>query len=481
MGVSMMDVIIIGAGVIGSSIARELSRYQLDICVLDKEPDVCCGTSKANSGIVHAGHDAKPGTLKARLNVWGNQMMEETARELDIPFKRNGSVVLCFSESESGRLNLLKEQGERNGVKGLRIVTGLEMKEIEPNISDKVQAFLYAPTGGIVCPFELTAAMAENAYANGAAFYFDTEVRDIVKHGNGYKVVTGNGEFLAKLVINAAGVNADLFNNMVSSKKLSIVPRKGEYCLLDKKAGDFVHTTVFQLPTNLGKGVLITPTVHGNLMIGPTAENIIDREDTATTSEGIAQVIDKAFKSSEKVPVRQVITSFAGLRAHERDRDFVIGEAEDAPGFINAAGIDSPGLTSAPAIGVMVSELAANILKAEKKADFQAERKGIRFIRDMEAEEANALIAANPAYGRVVCRCETITEGEILDAVHRPLGAKTLDGVKRRTRAGMGRCQAGFCSPRVMEILSRELGIPQEEICKSGKGSNLIADSKREG
>ncbi|MBS5081589.1 MAG: NAD(P)/FAD-dependent oxidoreductase [Clostridiales bacterium] len=477
----MMDVIIIGAGVIGSSIARELSRYQLDICVLDKEPDVCCGTSKANSGIVHAGHDAKPGTLKARLNVLGNQMMEETARELDIPFKRNGSIVLCFSESEAGRLEVLKKQGEQNGVKGLRVVTGSEMKEIEPNISDKVLAFLYAPTGGIVCPFELTAAMAENAFANGAAFYFNTQVKEIKKMGNGYRVATDNGDFEAKLVINAAGVNADLFNNMVSSKKLTIVPRKGEYCLLDKKAGDFVNTTVFQLPTNLGKGVLITPTVHGNLMIGPTAENIIDREDTATTAEGIAQVIDKALKSSEKVPVRQVITSFAGLRAHERERDFVIGEAEDAPGFINAAGIDSPGLTSAPAIGVMVSEMAAKILKAEKKTDFQAERKGIRFIRDMDIEEANAKIAANPAYGRVVCRCETITEGEILDAIHRPLGAQTLDGVKRRTRAGMGRCQAGFCSPRVMEILARELNIPQEEICKSGQGSNLIADSKREG
>ena len=249
---------------------------------------------------------------------------------------------------------------------------------------------------------------------------------------------------------------------------------------MDKKAGNFVNTTVFQLPTNLGKGVLITPTVHGNLMIGPTAENITDREDTATTAEGIAQVIDKALKSSEKVPVRQVITSFAGLRAHEKGRDFVIGEAEDAPGFINAAGIDSPGLTSAPAIGVMVAEIAAKKMKAVKKTDFQAKRKGIHFLRDMEAEAANVLIAENPAYGRVVCRCETITEGEILDAVRRPLGAKTLDGVKRRTRAGMGRCQAGFCSPRVLEILSRELDIPQEEICKSGRGSNVIADSKRE-
>lgn len=481
MGISMKDVIIIGAGVIGSSIARELSRYQIDICVLDRESDVCCGTSKANSGIVHAGHDAKPGTLKARLNVLGNQMMEDTARELDIPFKRNGSIVLSFSKSEAGSLDMLREQGEQNGVKGLRIVTGPEMKEIEPNISDEVQAFLYAPTGGIVCPFELTAAMAENAYANGTSFYFDAEVRDIEKLSGGYRLVTSKGDFDTKLVINAAGVNADLFNNMVSSKKLAIVPRKGEYCLLDKKAGDFVNTTVFQLPTNLGKGVLITPTVHGNLMIGPTAENITDREDTATTAEGIAQVIEKALKSAEKVPVRQVITSFAGLRAHEKGRDFVIGEAEDAPGFINAAGIDSPGLTSAPAIGVMVSDMAANILKAEKKADFIAERKGIRFIRDMETEEANALIAENPAYGRVVCRCETITEGEILEAIRRPLGAKTLDGVKRRTRAGMGRCQAGFCSPRVTEILAKELGIPQEEICKSGKGSNVIADCKREG
>lgn len=476
----MYDVIIIGAGVIGSSIARELSRYQLKICVLEKEEDVCCGTSKANSGIVHSGFDAKPGSLKAKLNVAGSKMMGKLSRDLDFPYRQNGSIVLCFHEEDMGKLNDLLQQGRANGVDGIRIVQGEEMKQLEPNISDEVAALLYAPSGGIVCPFNLTIAMAENACVNGAEFRFNTCVSSISRKKDSYCVETSQGVFETKAVVNAAGVYGDVFNNMVSGQKLSIIPRKGEYCLLDKKVGDFVDKTVFQLPTKLGKGILITPTVHGNLLIGPNAVDIEDKEGVNTTSGGIAEIIEKAKVSSKKVPVNQVITSFAGLRAHEAGDDFVIGEAKDAKGFFNAVGIESPGLSSAPAIGIMVAGLVEEYLLPPKKKNFVETRKGIKSIANASKEEIAALVKENPAYGSIVCRCEMVTEGEILDAIHRPLGAKSLDGIKRRTRAGMGRCQAGFCTPKTMEILARELNISQFDITKSGGNSKLLAGYDKE-
>lgn len=477
----MYDAVIIGAGVTGCAIARELSRYEVKIAVLEREEDVCCGTSKANSGIVHAGYDAKPGTMKAKMNIRGSRMMEKLSRELDFPYRRNGSLVLCFGEEDIPGLEALKTQGEKNGVEGLRIVRGKEIHRLEPALSDRVKAVLYAPTGAIVCPFKLTIALGENACVNGAEFFFDTEVKEIRRDGErGYVLETSGGVFETRTVINAAGVYADVFNNMVSSRKLCVTPRKGEYILMDKKAGGFVDKTIFQMPTALGKGVLITPTVHGNLMAGPTAADIDDREGIQTTGEGLAEIIRKAGLSADNVPFRQAITSFAGLRAHEDGGDFVIGEAPGAPGFFNAAGIESPGLTSAPAIGEYLAEMAAQKLGAEKKKDFISERKDIVSIAQADRETIASLIRQNPAYGNVICRCETVTEGEILDAVHRPLGARSLDGVKRRTRAGMGRCQAGFCSPKVMEILARELQIPMEEITKAGVASKLLTGRVKE-
>ena len=489
----MYDVVIIGAGVIGSAIARELSRYQLNTVVLEREEDVCCGTSKANSGIVHAGHDAKPGSLKAKMNVRGNQMMESLSRELDFPFRRNGSVVLCFHEEEIPRLEHLRRQGIDNGVEALRIVCGDEMRQIEPGISRDVKAMLYAPTGGIVCPFKLNIALAENAYVNGTQFFFDTCVQKISSEGGvqaeskgtvkgemGFVITTNRGIFLTRAVVNAAGVYADVFNNMVSSRKLHITPRKGEYLLLDKKAGHLVDKTVFQLPTKLGKGVLVTPTVHGNLMAGPTAYDIEDREGTGTTALGMEEVIRKAAYSVGQLPFKQTITSFAGLRAHEDGDDFVIGEAEDVPGFFNAAGIESPGLTSAPAVGEFLAGMVAERLEAKKKEEFVAVRKDVVQISGADRETVQRMISENPAYGNVICRCETVTEGEILDAIRRPLGARSLDGIKRRTRAGMGRCQAGFCSPKVMEILAKELGVPVTEITKNGQGSELVTGYDKE-
>ena len=470
----MYDVIIIGAGVCGAAVARELSRYRVNACVLEKEEDVCCGTSKANSGIVHAGYDAEPGTLKARLNVQGNKLMERLSEELDFPFKRTGSLVICRDEEGMPALRRLYDKGIKNGVPDLKILDREEMLEMEPNVAEDVYAALYAPTAGIVCPFSLNIALAENAYMNGIDFRFDTEVQEIVRIEKGYEIHTDNGTFQARYIVNAAGVYADKFHNMVSGKKIHITPRRGDYCLLDKNAGSHVGRTIFTLPTKYGKGVLVTPTVHGNLLFGPTAIDVEDKEGTNTTAAGLDGVISKAGQNVRDLPMRQVITSFAGLRAHEDGDEFIIGEPEDAQGFIDCAGIESPGLTSAPAIGKMAAGILREKLHLEEKDDFIAERKGILDPDTLTKEERAELIRREPAYGNIICRCEMVTEGEIIDAIRRPLGAKSLDGVKRRTRAGMGRCQSGFCSPRTMEILARELGISMADITKSGGASKLV-------
>ena len=470
----MYDVIIIGAGVSGAAVARELSRYRVKACVLEKEVDVCCGTSKANSAIIHAGYDAEPGTLKAWLNVRGNEMMEKLSEELDFPFKRTGSLVICRDEEGMPALRRLYDKGIENGVPDLKILDREEVLKMEPNVADDVYATLYAPTAGIVCPFSLNIALAENAYMNGIDFKFDTEVQEIVRIEKGYEIRTDNGTFQTRYVVNAAGVYADKFHNMVSRKKIHITPRRGDYCLLDKNAGSHVGRTIFTLPTKYGKGVLVTPTVHGNLLVGPTAIDVEDKEGTNTTAAGLDELIIKAGQSVKDLPMRQVITSFAGLRAHEDGGEFIIGEPEDAKGFIDCAGIESPGLTSAPAIGEMAAGILREKLHLEEKDDFITERKGILDPDTLTKEERAELIRREPVYGNIICRCEMVTEGEIIDAIRRPLGAKSLDGVKRRTRAGMGRCQSGFCSPRTMEILARELGISMADITKSGGASKLV-------
>ena len=470
----MYDVIIIGAGVSGSAVARELSRYRIKVCVLEKEEDVCCGTSKANSGIVHAGYDAAEGSLMAKLNVRGNEMMDALARDLDIPFKRTGSLVICLHEEDQPQLQTLYERGGRNGVPGLRILGREELKDMEPNISDEACAALYAPTAGIICPFELNIAMAENAAMNGVEFRFNTEVQDLKSTEKGWEIYTSQGVCETRYVVNAAGVYADVFHNMVSKNKIHITPRRGDYCLLDKSAGSHVGRTIFALPGKYGKGVLITPTVHGNLLVGPTAVDIEDKEGTNTTKEGLDEIIKKAGMNIKNLPMRQVITSFAGLRAHEDGHEFIIGEVKDARGFIDCAGIESPGLTSSPAIGEMVGNLIRDKMNLEEKEDFISIRKGVLNPNTLDREQRNFLIQEKPEYGNIVCRCEMITEGEIIDAIHRPLGARSLDGIKRRTRAGMGRCQTGFCSPKTMEVLARELHIPISEVTKSGGNSGII-------
>lgn len=493
------DVIIIGAGVSGCAAARELAGRKRKIAVLEGASDVCEGTSKANSGIVHAGYDAKPGTLKAKLNVLGNARMEQLSKDLEFPFKRNGSLVLCFEEEGMCGLEELLERGQRNGVEGLRILTPEQVWEMEPHISKEIVGALYAPTGGIVCPFGLNIALAENAAENGVEFYFDHEVTAIKqsmaagveKNKNdtsvtGYEIVAGGEVFRAPIVINAAGVYADRLHNMVSSHKMKIVPRRGEYCLMDKRCGSVVGATVFQQPSRLGKGILVTPTVHGNLLVGPTAEDVPHKEAVNTTAAGIARVLERGSASVPDLDSRQIITSFAGLRAHlvEYDNgvgDFVIEEAEDAKGFFDVAGIESPGLTAAPAVGEYVAELVNKAYPAPERTDFKATRKAIPNMAEASVEERKRLIAQNPAFANVICRCELVTEGEILEAIRRPIGAKTLDGVKRRTRAGMGRCQSGFCSPRALELLARELGVDSGEITKSGKESHILTGHVKEG
>ena len=431
------DVVIIGGGVIGSSIARALSKYECRTVLLEKEEDVCSGTSKANSAIVHAGYDAKTGSLKAKLNVKGNAMMGDLSKELDFDFKRNSSLVLCFAEEDRPALQALYERGVANGVPDISILTGDEVRKMEPNVSGEVVAALYAPTGGIVCPFGLTIALAENACDNGVEFVFNTKAEKVEKTTEGYRVITNNGVFETRYVVNAAGVYSDEIHNMVSEKKLHIVPRRGEYCLLDKEAGNHVSATVFQLPGKYGKGILVSPTIHGNLLVGPTAVDQEDKDGTYTTAEGLAEACEKATKSINNIPFRQVITSFSGLRAHEDGDDFIIGEAEDAPGFFDAAGIESPGLSCAPAIGEYLAGMIEEKAGFGKNPNFNPVRKGIVKAARLNTEERAELIRKNPAYGAIVCRCETISEGEIVDAIRRPLGATTIDGVKRRCGAGL--------------------------------------------
>ncbi len=476
----MYDVIIIGAGVSGTSIARELAKFDAKICVVERFEDVCCGTSKANSAIVHAGYDAKPGTLMARLDVEGSYLIPQLARDLDFQYINNGSLVLCMHEEDLPALHDLYNRGKTNGVSALRLLTREEIIALEPNVQENVVAGMQAATGGIVCPFGMNIAFAENAAENGVEFRFNTCVTGFERTRDGWDVKTDQGTLSTRIVVNAAGVYADELHNAVSPRKLHITPRRGDYYLLDRITGGYVKHTLFQLPSKYGKGVLVAPTVHGNTIVGPTAIDIDDRDGVNTTAAGLDEVMRKAGIIVKDAPLRQVITSFAGLRAHEDGHEFVIGEAEGAPGFIDCAGIESPGLSSSPAIGKMVAEIVRDKLLLPRKADYKATRKGILNPAKLSFEERQELIRRNSSYGNVICRCESITEGEILDAIHRPLGARSLDGVKRRVRAGMGRCQGGFCAPRVMEILARELSLPMEEITKSGGNSKLIVGTNKD-
>ncbi len=470
------DVAVVGAGVIGSLIARELSRYNLKIALVEKCNDMAMGTSKANSAIVHAGFDAKPGSLKAKLNVEGTAIMPELCKTLGVPFKPVGSLVVAFSDEEVETLGELIDRGNINGVPGLEIYDREKLKAEEPTISDEAKAALWAPSAGIVCPYELTIAAAENAVVNGTEFIRNFEVKKIDFNGEIFTVSNGENTFTAKYIINAAGVYCDEIAALIGDNSIHTTPRKGEYMLCDKSVGKLANHTIFQCPSKMGKGILVTPTVDGNLLLGPSALDIEDKNDVTTSSDTLAEVLEIAKKSVPCLTTRDVITSFAGLRAHCDRDDFIIEASEKNAQFINVAGIESPGLSSAPAIALYVKDIVLKANPADEKSDFNPVREEPVRFRHMSNEERKALIAKNPAYGRIICRCETITEGEIIDAINSPAGARDVDGVKRRTRAGMGRCQGGFCGSKVVELLAQQLGVEINEITKFGGNSKILYD-----
>ncbi|MGU8300172.1 FAD-dependent oxidoreductase [Clostridium perfringens] len=468
----MRDIIVIGAGVVGCSIARELSKYNLDVLVVEKNSDVSEGISKGNSGIVHAGYNEKIGTLKAKLNIEGNKIFDDLSRDLQFPFKRNGAFILAFSDEEMKTLESLKENGEKLGVEGLEILTREEALNIEPNLNKEIVGVLNVKTSGIVSPYEMTIALAENAAENGVEFKLNSKVTNIEKISEGYKVTLNNKELVSgKLIINASGLEGAFLNNLVSMSKRKINPVKGEYCLFDKVAGAMINKTLFQVPNKLSKGVLVTPTAEGNLLVGP---NAVEGKTLETSREGIDEILDKSKKSLEELPVARILNTFSGIRPKTKEGDFIIEEVEDAKNFINVIGIDSPGLTAAPAIGVYVVNMIKERLDLVEKKNFKKTREKIVRFAELSLKEKNKLIKEKPAYGHMVCKCEFVTEGEIVEAIHRPIKALTVDAIKRRTRASMGGCQGIGCTLPISKILSRELGIDINDINKNSEGSPVI-------
>lgn len=476
----MFDVTIIGAGVTGGMIARELSRYDLKICILEKMNDVAMGATRANSAIVHAGFDAKEGSNKAKFNVKGSEMMEKVTTELGVKYKRNGSLVIGFNEEDRHEIENLYKRGCSNGVKDLQILERDALHELEPGLSEAVECALYAPTGAIVCPYELTIAAIGNAMDNGAQLKRNFEVVGLESTKDGYVIKAADGQLVeTRVIVNAAGLYADEIAAMAGDTSFEIHPRRGEYILLDKECGDIVSHTIFRTPSKMGKGILVTPTVDGNLLTGPTSVDIADKQDTATTAEGFDKIIKEALENVSGIPYGKTITSFCGLRAVGSVGDFII----NAPvkGFINVAGIESPGLSSAPAIAEYVAELvAAQGVELIAKADFNPYRAPMHHFREASMEEKMEVIRKDKSYGKIVCRCEGISEGEILAALRTNPKATDLDGVKRRTRAQMGRCQGGFCSPHIVEMIAAELNIPVEKVTKSGGNSYVNVSKTKE-
>jgi len=476
---NMLDVAIIGCGITGAAAAYELSKYQLNIAVFERENDVSEGTTKANSAILHAGYDPKPGTLMARTNVEGVRLAAEICRDLDVPYKKTGSLVVAFSDGDLPTLRKLYDRGLQNGVPGLKILSAAQTLKMEPGLSPDIRGALYAPTAAVVNPWEYALAMAETAARNGAAMHFSCGVSGIRKTKNGFALTTPKGTFEAKTILNAAGLEADRLHEMAGEKEFTIKASKGEYYILDKEEGGRVSRVVFQCPTEQGKGVLVSPTVHGVLIVGPNAQKTQDREDLSSTAEGLGFVAEKALLTVPGLDFSKSIRNFSGLRAASDTGDFIIAESKSLKGFFNLAGIKSPGLSSAPAIAKMAAELLLKAgLNFKPKETFINRRRVVR-IAGLSPREINRLAGGNPAYGRVVCRCETVTEGEILDALRGPIPPRTLDAVKRRCGAGLGRCQGGFCGPRVLEILSRELGLPPEEVFLDRDGSFIVLGDNR--
>ncbi len=477
----MFDVAIIGAGVIGGAVARELSKYSLNVCVLEKENDVANGTSKANSAIVHAGFDAEVGSLKAQLNVKGSVLMEELCSELGVKYKNNGSLVIGFNENDKNHIRELYERGTANGVKGLEIIDRNRLIELEPNVQDDAVVALYAPTGAIVCPYELTVALIGNAMDNGVELLRMFEVDKITAKDGAYHVIAKDGRQIeAKFVVNCAGLFSDKIANMVGDNSFTITPRRGEYVLLDKECGQIVKHTIFKTPDKMGKGVLVSPTVDGNTILGPTSENIEDRCDCSTTSMGLNKVINSVNLSVKGIPLNKSITSFCGLRAVGNTGDFIINSP--VKNFVNVAGIESPGLSSAPAIAIKVIYMLNEMgLVLDVNRDFNGIRPAMHGFKELSVDQKNAIIKKDKSYGKIICRCEGVSEGEILNAIRTNPKPVDLDGVKRRTRAQMGRCQGGFCTPYIMKLLAKEQGVDLTQITKKGGNSQMVISKLKDG
>ena len=477
----MYDVLIIGAGITGASIAMELAKYRLKICWLEKHNDVAIETTRANSGIIHSGYDPKPGTKMARLNVRGAALYKTLAPLLNIHYKIIGSLVIGRNEQDLAVLKKLYDRGIQNAVEKLELLDRKQLHALEPNLQQEICWGLLSPTAAIISPWEACLAFAQTAVYNGVELFLEHPVQAIEPVDVGYRVTAAGKEFHARYVINCAGVHADDVYNLLSPREtFTIKPVKGQYYLLDKTQGGLVSRVIFQTPNELGKGVLVSPTAHGNLIVGPDADkNIRDKADSTVAADNLAFIRRAAALTTEQINYRENIRNFSGLRAKLVGKeDFLIEESKEYPGFINFAGIQSPGLSCGPAFGEeAISLLQAAGLNPPKKNHFEYLPLPKAF-REMTPEEADAKIKEDPGYGRIVCRCETITEGEILNAIHRPIGATTVDGVKRRTNAGMGRCQGAFCGPKVLEILHRELGYAPTEVLQDQPGSYIIASVK---
>lgn len=490
------DVVIIGGGIVGSCIGRELSKSHVKTCILEKENDVACGSSKANSGIVHAGYDPLPDTLMAKLNVRGAKIYPELSKILNFEYKNCGSLVVAFDEGGLKKIEELYQRGITNGVQQMEILDRNQLVELEPKIGPSALGALYAKTAGIVNPYQATWAFAESAVINGVSFFRNSRVLGIKKLDNGlFEIKTGKETFVSRYVVNAAGAKSDEISRMAGARNFKILQRRGEYMLFDNEIGEMAKYVIFQTPNALGKGVLVTQTVDGNLLVGPSADNQEGQnlDYTGTTRKSQDEIFQKAGLSIPEIPKAMLINSFSGIRAIATEQDgssigdFIIEEDKNVKGFVNVAGICSPGLSAAPAIGEYVakilSEAGLEIQLDENgfvipRNGFVQDRPGIPCFKTASLDEKHILIKKNPLFGQIICRCETITEGEIVAAINSPLGARDLDGVKRRTRAGMGRCQGGFCMPRVVEILSRETGIPMTSITKFG-GSSFVLDSEK--
>lgn len=470
------DILIIGAGIIGCTVARELSRYTASISLLESESDVAEGATKANSGIVHAGFDAVPGTQKARYNVLGASMFPDLCAALSVPYRQNGALVIALNESDRNTIIRLKERGDMNGVHDLSILEHDDVLSLEPEINPDVVCALFIPSGAIVSPYELAFALADDAALNGVSFHFNTKVVNAVRRSDGlFSVSSETDTFSCRVLVNCAGASGAEIHNQLTSDRLEMIHRRGQYFLLDRAEKQPFSRTVFQCPTVMGKGVLVTPTVHGNLLLGPTAEDIIDPADTATTTVGMTDILRKAVLTWPGLSVKSNITNFSGVRAHLSTDDFIIGPSNACQGLFEAIGIESPGLSSAPAVGRELSDMISSYMGLSRKVNtvqYEPARKSFHDMTDTEKAEA---VLSDPGYGQIICRCETVTEAEIRAAIRRPVPALSVDAVKRRTRAGMGRCQGGFCMPRVASIISEEAGIPLENVTKNGGKSQLLA------